>query len=174
MFLWTSRSIGDTKENCYFDLQVSFQIRILFAPPTFLLVHRSLVFKIFYLCIFTHKKSFISKENTADNVVFGVFLLPRFYLVFLPSTLPSLPRGVMLLNCSTAPRDSATDIVKISRKGAPEGEQPDRSVVKRLISQHWISINVLSFSDNVLPCSAGETFLWQLGQQEDIFLCKIK
>ncbi len=32
-------------------------------------------------------------------------------------------------NCSTAPRDSATDIETISRKGAPEGEQPNRSVV---------------------------------------------
>ncbi len=35
----------------------------------------------------------------------------------------------MLLNCSTTPRDSATDIEKISQKGAPQGEQPNRSVV---------------------------------------------
>ncbi len=70
--------------------------------------------------------------NTADNMVFKVFLLSRFRLVFLPTTLFSLPSGVMLLNRSTTPRDSATDIEKTSRKGAPERERPNRSVVKIL------------------------------------------
>ncbi len=50
--------------------------------------------------------------------------------MFLPSTLASLPPGVMLLNCSTTPKDSATDIEKICQKGASEGEQPNRSIVK--------------------------------------------
>ncbi len=52
--------------------------------------------------------------------------------VFLPTTLTSFPPGVMLLNHSTTPRDSATDIEKTSRKSAPEREQPNKSVVKRL------------------------------------------
>ncbi len=52
---------------------------------------------------------------------FKVFLLFRFYLVFLPTTtLASLPPGIMLLDHSTAPRDSATNIEKTSQKGAPE------------------------------------------------------
>ncbi len=59
------------------------------------------------------------------------FLLSRFCLVFLPTTLASLPPGVMLLHHSTTPRDSATDIKKTYRKGAPEWERPNRSVVKR-------------------------------------------
>ncbi len=54
----------------------------------------------------------------------------RFHLVFLPTTLPSLPPGIMLLNCSTVPRDSATDIKKSSQKGALEREWSNRSVVK--------------------------------------------
>ncbi len=64
-------------------------------------------------------------------MVFKVFLLSRFGLMFLPSTLTPLPPGVMSLNRSTAPRDSATDIEKTSRKGAPERERPNRRVVKR-------------------------------------------
>ncbi len=75
----------------------------------------------------------MSKENTANHMGFKVFLLSWFHLVFLPSTLVSLPPGVMLLNCSIAPRDSATDNEKISRKGTTKGEQPNRSVVKILI-----------------------------------------
>ncbi len=43
---------------------------------------------------------------------FTVYLLSRFRLVFLPITLVSFPPGVILLNCSTVPRDSATDIEK--------------------------------------------------------------
>ncbi len=58
------------------------------------------------------------------------FLLSHFHLVFLPTTLALLPPGVMLLNHSTAPRDSAIDIKKTSQKGAPERERPNRSVVK--------------------------------------------
>ncbi len=61
---------------------------------------------------------------------FIVFLLSPFRLVFLPTTLNSLPPGVMLLNRSTAPRDSATDIGKISQKITLEREGPNRSVVK--------------------------------------------
>ncbi len=55
--------------------------------------------------------------------------LSCFCLVSLPTTLTSLPPGVMLLNRSTVPRDSATDIEKTSRKGSAERERPNRSVV---------------------------------------------
>ncbi len=58
------------------------------------------------------------------------FLLSGFCCVFLPTTLTSLPPGVMLLSRSTAPRDSATYIKKTSRKGALEQERLNRSVVK--------------------------------------------
>ncbi len=60
------------------------------------------------------------------------FLLSCFRLVFLPTTLISLPPGVMLLNCSTAPKGSATEIEKTSGKGAPERERPNISVVKTI------------------------------------------
>ncbi len=63
-------------------------------------------------------------------MVLKFFLLSHFRLVFLPTTLASLPPGVMLLNCSTAPRDNTIHIEKTSQKGAPEREQPNRSVVK--------------------------------------------
>ncbi len=59
-------------------------------------------------------------------------LISRFRLVFLPTTLASLPPGVMLLNRYTAPRDSATNIEKTAQKGAREREQPNRSVVKKI------------------------------------------
>ncbi len=36
----------------------------------------------------------------------------------------------MLLNRSTTPRDSTTDIEKTSQKDAPERERPNKSVVK--------------------------------------------
>ncbi len=62
-------------------------------------------------------------------MAFKVFL-SRFRLVFLPTTLASFPPGVMLLNRSSAPRDSATDIEKTSQKDRPEQERPSRSVVK--------------------------------------------
>ncbi len=55
-------------------------------------------------------------------MVFKYFLLFHFHLVFLPTTLASLHPGVMLLNLSTVPTDSATDIEKTFRKGAPERE----------------------------------------------------
>ncbi len=60
-------------------------------------------------------------------MVFIVFC----YLV--SATLASLPPGIMLLNRSTAPRDSATEIEKTSQKGALERERPNRSVVKTYI-----------------------------------------
>ncbi len=65
-------------------------------------------------------------------MVFKVFFLfSRFHFVFLPTTLASLSPRVMLLNRSIAPRDSATDTGKTSQKGMPEGERPNRSVVKK-------------------------------------------
>ncbi len=77
-------------------------------------------------------------DNTVDIWFLKFFLLSRFHLVFPPTTLASLPPGVMLLNRSTTLRDSATDIEKISRKGAPERERPNRSVVKRVcLIQPW-------------------------------------
>ncbi len=45
--LWTSRSVWDTKKNCYFGLQVSVPNLNSFYDPMFLLVHRREVFKIF-------------------------------------------------------------------------------------------------------------------------------
>ncbi len=62
-------------------------------------------------------------------VFINFFLISRFHLVFLPTTLASLPPGVMLQYRSTAPRDSANDIEETSQKGASEREQPNRSVV---------------------------------------------
>ncbi len=55
-------------------------------------------------------------------MIFKVFFLSGFHLVFLPVTLASLPPGVMLLNRSTAPRDSTTDIEKTFQKDTPEQE----------------------------------------------------
>ncbi len=66
-------------------------------------------------------------DNTADNMDFKVFFCYPVS-VFLPTTLASLPSGVMLLN--SAPRDSATDIEKTSWNGAPKRERPNRSIVK--------------------------------------------
>ncbi len=72
-------------------------------------------------------------------------------LVFLPTTLASLPSGVMLLNRSTAPRGSATDIKKTSQKGTPEREQPNRSIVKTHMYPTKITI---------IFCSAVHFSLW--------------
>ncbi len=58
-----------------------------------------------------------------------------------PTTLVSLPPGIMLLNHSTTPRDSATNIEKISRKGAPEWERPNRSVIKKKKAASKRSLN---------------------------------
>ncbi len=64
-------------------------------------------------------------------MVFKVFFFVTGFLPSVPSYHPaSLPPGVMLLNHSTTPRDSITDIEKTSRKGALKREQPNRSVVK--------------------------------------------
>ncbi len=56
-----------------------------------------------------------------------------FFVVFLPTTL-ALP-GVMLLSRSTALRNSATNIEKTSRKGAPEQERPNTSVIIKIAWQ---------------------------------------
>ncbi len=73
-------------------------------------------------------KKILRYDNSADNMVFKVFfLLSRFYLVFLPTSLDSLPPAVMLLDCSSAARDSATDIEKTSQKST-------QSVVKMYMS----------------------------------------
>ncbi len=74
-------------------------------------------------------KAYIFK-NLFLSYFLKFFLLSRFGLVFLFITLPSLPPGVMLLNRSSTPRDSATDIEKTFQKDAPEREQPNKSVVK--------------------------------------------
>ncbi len=50
------------------------------------------------------------------------FLLSHFGLVFLPTTLASLPSGVVLLSHSTAPRESATDIEKKHPEKAHQSE----------------------------------------------------
>ncbi len=113
-----------------------FRIQILFAPPTLLFVNRSIVFKNFLLIfLFTYFCwwKILTCDNTADNMVFIVFfLLSRLSLVFLPTTRASLPCGVMLLNCSTTPKDSATNIEKTYQKGTPKQERLNRSVVKTL------------------------------------------
>ncbi len=75
-------------------------------------------------------------------MVFTVFLSFLFRLVFLPTTLALLPPGVMLLNRSTATRDSAIDIEETSWKDALERERPNRSVVKT-------STNYKSFDSHV-------------------------
>ncbi len=49
-------------------------------------------------------------------------MLSRLYLVFLPTTLASLPSEIMLLNRNAALRDRATDIEKTSQKSAPESD----------------------------------------------------
>ncbi len=80
-------------------------------------------------------------------MVFKVFFLcSRFGLVFLPTTLTSFPPGVMLLNRSTAPKGSATDIEKTSQKDAPEREQPNRSVVKKVCMCLYLVVKFLNNS----------------------------
>ncbi len=71
---------------------------------------------------------------------------------FLPTTLVSLPSGVMLLNCSTAPRDSATDIEKTSRKDMPERERPNRSVVKMTNLPNFKKLRVVQGRATDLGC----------------------
>ncbi len=62
-----------------------------------------------------------------------MFLLSHFHLVFLLTTLALLPLGVILFNRSTTSRDSATNIEKISQKGALEQKRPNRSIVKTVL-----------------------------------------
>ncbi len=142
MLLWTSRSVWGTKENCYFGLQVSVPNRNSPCAPLLLLVHRNVVlrfFIFFYLYIFTDKKSLdVTILPTIWFLKF--FLLSWFHLVFLPPTFASLPLGVMLLNRSITPRDSATDIEKTSQKGASARERTNRSVVKtKSIIEHFVN-----------------------------------
>ncbi len=102
-------------------------------PLRFYLSAEAQFLRLFYLflnlLIFTDK-------NFVDVLILLIiwflkfFLFSRFCLAFLPTTFASLPPGVMLLNRRTTPRDSATEIEKISRKGTPERERPNRSVVK--------------------------------------------
>ncbi len=70
-------------------------------------------------------------------MVLKVFFVIYFHLVFVPTTLASLPPGVMLLNRSTALTDSATDIEKMPKKSAPERERCNRSVVK-MTDRHFM------------------------------------
>ncbi len=92
-----------------------FRIRILFTPSTLLLVYRSVVFKIFfYLRIFNDKKSL--EVIILLIIWFLKYFLYNFRLVFLFTTVVSLAPGVMLLNHSTTPRHSATDIEKTPKK----------------------------------------------------------
>ncbi len=121
---------GAQRETVILVCKSLFQIRILFAPPMLLLVHRSILFKIIYLLIFTDEKSDVVILLIICFLQF--FFSSRFRLVFLPTTLASHPPGVMLLNHSTAPRDNATDIEKTSQKGTLERAEPNRSVVKKV------------------------------------------
>ncbi len=56
MFLWTSRSLWAQRKTVILVCKFLFRTWILFVSPTLLLVHRSAVFKIFYLYIFTDKE----------------------------------------------------------------------------------------------------------------------
>ncbi len=156
MLLWTSRSVGAQRKT-YFGLKVSVPNPNSLCARTLLLVHRRVVFEIFYLFfhlhIFTDKKS-LGVIILPIIMVLKFFLLSCFLLVFLPTTLTSLPPGVMLLNHSIAPRDSATDIEKTSQKGAPEREQPNRSVVVNRLYLLFSKIIVLyqnNFASYWLP-----------------------
>ncbi len=87
-----------------------------------------------------------STQDKNVNQELKFFLLSRFRLVFLPTTLASLPPGVMLLNRSTTPRDSTTNIKKTSQKDTPERERPNISVVKI-----WLRISIRHIRQ-VLAC----------------------
>ncbi len=94
------------------------------------------------------------------------FLLSRFRLVFLPTTLASLPPGVMLLNHSTIPWNSTTDIEKTSRKGTPEREQPNRSVLKKSIKRFYgHHLELLHFDANLM----GDIAFWSRLQNSTSF-----
>ncbi len=67
-------------------------------------------------------------------MVFKVFCVPSYH----PHLTSSWSN--VLLNHSTALRDGATDIEKISQKGAPEREQPNRSAVKTPINTFIIML----------------------------------
>ncbi len=101
-----------------------------------------------------------------------VFLLSRFHLVFLPTTLTSLLLGVTLLNPSTTLRDSANNIEKTSQKGALERERFNRSVLKRvhfdrqfifykLLIMPWHPAEVISCHQSQMP--------WQIIAESAVF-----
>ncbi len=90
---------------------------------------------IFFIYIFLLIKKSLDVIMLSIICFLKFLLLSRFRLVFLPTTLASVPPGVMLLNRNTVPRDSATDIEKTSRKGTSERERPNRSVVKTVMSR---------------------------------------
>ncbi len=71
MLLWTSRSLQSTKETVILVSKFLFRIRILFAAPILLLVHRSVVFKIFLL-IFLFVMSSMKKDLKSTNVNFEI------------------------------------------------------------------------------------------------------
>ncbi len=136
--------------------------KLVACSATFLFIHRSIVFKIFfyffYLRIFTDKKS-------VDVIILPIiwvlkfFLLSRFRLVFLPTTLISLPPGVMLLNRSPTTRDSATDIEKTSRKGALEWERPNGCVVMIMLWDRSDSVVFWGFQwKSVSPLDSASNF----------------
>ncbi len=52
MFLWACRSVWAQRKTIILVCKFLIQIRILFAPPTLLLVHRGVVFKIFFIQVF--------------------------------------------------------------------------------------------------------------------------
>ncbi len=82
--------------------------------------------KKFYVRIFTDKKSL---DVIILPIIWGFkfLLLSHFHLMFLPTNLITLPPGVMLLNRSTAPRDSTTDVEK---KHPRKGHQSESDLIE--------------------------------------------
>ncbi len=70
-----------------------------------------------------------SKDNTANNMVFKVFRRMQFVSTFVPTTLMSLPPGLMFHMLLL--KDSTTDIKKKHTERCAKREWPNRSVVKR-------------------------------------------
>ncbi len=79
-------------------------------------------------------------DNTADNIALKVIFVILFPL-YVPSYHPRLTSSWSnVAQCSTAPRDSATDIDQTSQNVAPEREPPNRSVVIRLRAASSFSV----------------------------------
>ncbi len=125
------KSIWGTKKNLFWFASFCSESKSSLRPLCFYVSIEAqflrFFFKFFNLRIFNDKKSL-------DVIILLIglkyFLLSHFCLVVLPTNLATLSHGVMLLNC-TELRDSTTNIEKTSRKGTPEREQPNRSVVKK-------------------------------------------